>query len=662
MKKIISILLAVLFYGNIMSQNLNDTIKIQAIEVLAKKPLGDIGKSKTEIDSLVIQESINESMAELLSNHSNVFIKQAGKGSLATISFRGTSASHTDVLWNDLSIKSPMLGQVDFSLLPLYFFDNIDIYSGGSSIEKSNGALGGAINISNNAVWDDDKKIKVIQNIGSFHTTTSFLKFNLGRNNFRSKTKILYTYSKNDFEFINKNIADINPETGEYIYPTQKNKNADYEQKGIMQEFYYKTRKNLNLSLKYWSLISNRELPRLNTFEGDDYSNRSNQTDHSERIIASADYYKGKSKFSYKTAFVYQDLDYIQRNYISGKGYLDIVSSNSWSKTFNNKLNYRYSINQSSQLNINMSINNDNVSSYDYVSKQGYDKKRNEVSLFAGYNKRFKERFGLSLMLRKYISSDYDMPFSPFVGLEYLLNKKQNINIKLNLSKNYKNPDLNDLYWQPGGNIKLKPEENLSADLGINLEKKYKKTSIKTELTGFYSDVKNWIIWIPTPMGYWTPENISNVISKGIEYQLSIKYKLKKFSFAFVGNYAYTDAKNYGSKDVWGDESYGKQLAYIPVHSGNLLFSVTYYRFNITYTHNSYSERYTTSSNDISLRDWLYPYYMNNVSFSKKLTLNRKYDFGISFKIYNLFNEEYRSVLGRPMPGINYLLSLNLDF
>ena len=174
-----------------MAQSLNDTIKIQEVEITAKRALKDIAKSKTKLDSIVIKESVNESMAELLSNHSNVFIKQAGKGSLATISFRGTSASHTDVLWNDLSIKSPMMGQVDFSLLPMYFFDDVDIYSGGSSIEKSNGALGGAINISNNAVWEDDKKIKFIQSIGSFHTTTSFLKFNLGRNNFRSKTKFL---------------------------------------------------------------------------------------------------------------------------------------------------------------------------------------------------------------------------------------------------------------------------------------------------------------------------------------------------------------------------------------------------------------------------------------------------------------------------------------
>ena len=119
-----------------------------------------------------------------------------------------------------------MLGQVDFSLLPVYFIDEISLYSGGSSIEKSNGALGGAISINNKADWNNDKKAKIILDFGSYGTTNNFLQFNLGKNKFKSKTRIFYNYSKNNFEFRNKNIADIDPETGEYIYPIQKNENG----------------------------------------------------------------------------------------------------------------------------------------------------------------------------------------------------------------------------------------------------------------------------------------------------------------------------------------------------------------------------------------------------------------------------------------------------
>ncbi len=661
MKKIFSISLLIVFYGNIISQTLQDTIKIQEVEISAKRALKEIAKSSQRIDSLIVSECINESMAELLSEHSPVFIKQAGRGALATVSFRGTSASHTDVLWNDISIKSPMLGQVDFSLLPMYFIDDIELFSGGSSIEKSNGALGGAITINNKADWNNENSLRFIQGIGSFTSINDFLQFNIGKKQFKSKTRLFYNYSKNNFKFKNKNTADINPETGEYIYHTQKNENADYTKYGILQEFYFRTKKNLSFSLKYWGQFNDRNLPRLNTFEGDDYSNINNQKDLSHRVNLKTVYFIHKLKILYISAFAYQSMDYSQSNFISGLGYQNVVFSKSWNRSFYNKLKFKYKINDNTELNFNTDFNNDYVSSQDTVKHQGYIKTRNEFVLFASLNKQITDRFGISLMIKKYYASNQKIPISPFAGIDYLLSKKLSIRTKLNISKNYKNPDLNDLYWQPGGNPNLKPEENTSLDFSVETEQKIKNIQIFGKISTYYSDVENWIIWIPTPMGYWTPKNIKSVISKGVELNMKLVFNIKKIKVTGIGNYAYTNAKNYGEVKTWGDDSYAKQLPYIPLHSVNFLLSVEKNGYEITYTNNSYSERYTTSSNNISLRDWLYPYYMNNLALSKKIILKNKYRFGINFKIYNLFNEEYRSVLGRPMPRINYMLNLSFE-
>jgi iron complex outermembrane receptor protein len=41
----------------------------------------------------------------------------------------------------------------------------------------------------------------------------------------------------------------------------------------------------------------------------------------------------------------------------------------------------------------------------------------------------------------------------------------------------------------------------------------------------------------------------------------------------------------------------------------------------------------------------------------------RKYaTWDLQIKIFNLFNEEYRSVLGRPMPRQNYLFLIHFNF
>ncbi len=101
----------------------------------------------------------------------------------------------------------------------------------------------------------------------------------------------------------------------------------------------------------------------------------------------------------------------------------------------------------------------------------------------------------------------------------------------------------------------------------------------------------------------------------------------------------------------------GKQIPYVPVHSGNFMGEVRWKGFYLTWVNTSYSERFTTSSNDLNLRDQLYPYFMNDVYAGKKFPLE-KGSLGLQLKIYNLFNETYRSVLGRPMPGRNYLLML----
>ena len=58
------------------------------------------------------------------------------------------------------------------------------------------------------------------------------------------------------------------------------------------------------------------------------------------------------------------------------------------------------------------------------------------------------------------------------------------------------------------------------------------------------------------------------------------------------------------------------------------------------------------SSNDITLTGSLTPYLMNNLSLEKGFAF-RWADLSLKGTINNLFNEEYLSVLSRPMPRMN---------
>ena len=65
------------------------------------------------------------------------------------------------------------------------------------------------------------------------------------------------------------------------------------------------------------------------------------------------------------------------------------------------------------------------------------------------------------------------------------------------------------------------------------------------------------------------------------------------------------------------------------------------------------------SSNDISLTGKLPAYFMSNITLEKGLSF-KVVDLSLKGSINNLFNEEYLSVLSRPMPGINYEIFIGI--
>ena len=144
-KVILCGLLLSLFTDNLIAQQLKDTIAIQEVKIIGKRKLEEAGLTITHVDTLAMQMMKTQNLTELLSSYSPVFMKSYGRGSTATASFRGTAPSHTQLYWNGIKLNSPMRGDVDFSMFPVYFIDEISLLHGGSSLQAGSGALGGSI-------------------------------------------------------------------------------------------------------------------------------------------------------------------------------------------------------------------------------------------------------------------------------------------------------------------------------------------------------------------------------------------------------------------------------------------------------------------------------------------------------------------------------------
>jgi len=641
------------------SENLSDTIHIKQIVIRADRKTNDNARGTTSrIDSLAMANASTSSLSDLIAKNTPIFIKEYGRGAMATVSFRGTAPSHTNVTWNGISLNSPMLGMVDFSTIPVYFIDDVTLLHGPGSIIEKSGALGGIVKLQNYPDWQNRFSGRVLTGIGSYGTKDEFVKLDFGNKNFQSQTRVFYNYSDNDYPIVNKFNADIDPVTGEYIYAKTRNENASYQNYGVLQELYLKPAEKSILTLRYWYQHNDRSLPRLLTNESGMNVNRQEQNFH--RASFEWKKYGNKGIFSITSGLNTEFLNYWLKTKIFGAEDHFAVDSKSNSVSWYNKIHYTYQLKENISVSTGMEADLHNVNSENTSStsdSSGYDKSRTESNLFLQLSKKFGHKVTATILGRQNFINEHPIQFIPSIGLEF-----QNLGffIKTNLTKNYHQPSLNELYYTPGGNADLKPEEGLMADIGTG----YMGARFNISLNGYVSRIENWIIWLPNPQGYWVPFNMKLVQASGIELHTGFNGNLFKIlKYRFNSNYAYTRSINKDDPHSWADESIGKQLPYIPVHSANILSNISCYGYFINWIWNYYSERFTTTSTDKeSSFDVIYPYIMNNISLGKEIKMNNNKRINVEIKIMNLLNEDYRTVLQHPMPGRNYSLLLRYDF
>ncbi len=640
-----------------------DTVLIEEVTIRASRMLTETGLVKTQLDSVIMKEKMNLSLSEILSEHTPVFIKNYGRGSLATASFRGTAPSHTKVTWNGIEINSPMLGMVDFSIIPVFFTDEINLFHGTSSIKEAPGALGGMISLSTKPDWTQKFSSGLIQGVGSYGTWDNFLKVHAGNGKFHSGTRLFHSSSENDFHFINKDIIDsIDMNTGMKYHPESENANAGYLQYGLLQELHFRPAENNILAFSFWGQKAERSIPFLTTDESGSAGGSNSQEDNVLRTTGSWKHYGSKLKFSYLSGLNIQELNYRFVNDISGIGLMELVSSDARSASFINKAEGEYKVDDFNIIQIKGSFVHDKVESYESVLKMGYDQQRVQGSLLLTWFHKYGDRLRTTFTLGEEKAGKKWTPLLFNLSGEYHIIENENLYFHTSFARNGRFPGLNDLYFQPGGNPDLKQEISLNYEGGLHWSADHNNHRLNLDLNGYFTEVKNWILWLPTFKGYWEPQNIEKVNVTGMESSATLSGNVYNFLYRFRIDYAYTRSVNNSSPIHPSDISSGKQLPFIPLHSSNIMLNLSRTGWSFSWIWNYFSERFINSSNNYhSSRDYLYPYFMNQLTIGKKL-IARNFRTEIRLGLHNLFNEEYRSVLQRPMPGRNYHLLISFDF
>lgn len=632
---------------SLQAQRLGDTLRIREVSVTGRGQKDDFIPGSEDFDSLTLAGSRTASLSSLLSHHSGIYIRETGRGTLATASFRGSDGSHTRVYWNGLELNSAMNGQVDLSLVPVFFLDRVRICRGGASLRQGSGALGGSIVTENRPDWSVKHSGSFMQEFGSFGTTATRIGGSLTSGRWLFETRSYRLYSRNDFPFMDRTVLPASEE---------RVRNASYRQDGLLQDVYFRNGHKGLFSLHLWVDRSGRNLPALPGYEGSRREER--QVDRALRFTMGWDRYYDKGEFRLRSGLALQGLDYFLRS--ADYDYVHFDSGNRETRA-NWVVGQSHRFSSSLSMESRVSLVLDHASNQERVSGNGYTGQQHRISLMSALRKKAGHHLDLSFLLREEAVTGHLTRPMPAAGVEYRIPAIKGLSVSANLSRNYKEPDLNELYWIPGGNKELEPEEGTSSELSLNFRRNGSGCPTVLRLGGFYSDIANWILWKPTPYRYWSASNVRRVVSRGVELRLQTGWAAAGWQCRLNASCTHALATNESPQGT-GDNSLHRQLPYLPEYSGNMEARISnagwFFDYQLVFSGKRFTQSaYAGDGPEIILN----PYVLNDLEAGIQMKLFAG-EFILKGAVRNLGGTEYMLLYSRPMPGRNYSLILEYRF
>ncbi|MES2566427.1 MAG: TonB-dependent receptor [Bacteroidota bacterium] len=599
-----------------------------------KQELLQASRKSTSIDSFTMARYQTSSLTDLLSAQSAIHVKSYGAGNIASTSIRGGNASQTAILWNGLNINSPGLGMYDLSLIPISLFDDVSLEYGGGSTLWGSGAVGGAVHLNSKPIFNRGFHTKLNMSVGSFGTQKISTGLLLSYKKITSSTKIYYVSSLNNYSY---------KDTLDRDHPDKSLINSDYIMKGLMQEISLFVNPYQKMSVRLWYNYAFRNLP-TNFF----VTNTRNQTDENIKLNADWNYAKYRFKSIIRGAYFKDANEYndsLRKTHSNNNTHTIIAENDNIYQfkqhTFNVGVNFTlYQL---------QSINKED---------EGHNSSSNQLqklAFFAAYKLlAFNSRLNYNVSVRKEFTNLTNIPFTGNTGIRYKLIK--HIAVKINASSAYRQPTLYDLYWRPGGNPYLKPEESYDFEGGLEYEYSSKGFSLVVEGTYFNRRTKNWITWLPSDKGYVSPRNIAEVYSRGTETKTEMSYMNKDFLAKLIINTSYV-LSTYSKNEQENDNSIGRQLIFTPRYTGQGSILINYKKMSVLFNQNYTGYRFTSSDNT----SWLNPYYIANLKCGYQYTFGNV-NMEIFGSINNLFNKNYLVIANNPMPLRNYEIGLTMNY
>ena len=568
-----------------------------------------------------------DNLGDLLTQQTPVFVKSYGPGGLATTSLRGSGASHTAVLWNGFNLQSVTLGQLDFALVPLASTDEIAVQYGGSGALWGSGAVGGAVHLNGGVPAGEGWGAFTRQTAGSFGTYAGAYGGSWRGNKAAVSARVYNQYARNDFPFRN---------TAQFGAPEMRQPNAGLRQYGATSDLRLSLSERGQLDVHYWFGSNDRHIPPSMTTG----SSVATQADDFHRVAAQWKRTGNALTLAVRSAFFAERLAYRDH------------AIHSRSRTRSSVTEAEASLSLGNVLSANAGLHH----TYEWADVESYGNPavRNRTAAFASLKARdARERFTGLLSIRQERAGPAWVP--PIPSLGGTVQPFKFLKLRLNATRNYRLPTFNDLYWQPGGNRDLQPEQGWSQDAGLTFKHTFGTLRAEVDVTAYSSRLRNWIVWLPQG-NHWSATNLQFVWSRGVEVTAKVAQPVGRFTLTGTGFYAY-GRSTHEKERFPGDPALHKQLPYAPRHQAAVTLGAGRGLWTLLYNHRYTGSRYPTSDETGPLP----AYQVGTLTLARSFTL-RTVSFDLQGRVSNLWNTAYQAIAWQAMPGRAFQVTLFTQF
>ncbi|WP_347838196.1 TonB-dependent receptor domain-containing protein [uncultured Draconibacterium sp.] len=616
-----------------------DTVHVDEVVSYGKLRKYQSGAKIESIGASQFSLAQDGNLEQLLSRTLPVPFK-TNAGGLATIRIRGSAPDHTSLNFGGININSLTLGHSNVSNVPVYLFDNVGVQFGSASSVNGSGSIGGAIHLGLQNNWTKGVKAEARIANGSFGEQLYGTKIFLGNGKFESVTRAYYYSKTNNFPFLNPQKDFETQQIG--IRDTQQN--AAIENRGLLQEFNYRFATNEYFIFNVW--IEN-DWHQVQQNMAVNYFNPQLQEVYDDEHIRIWTGYKNRKKpFKYEI-----NGGYVFDNAVSNKNTSDTISTQRIiGEAF---VEHDFLPNASYKAGAKATRIYPTVYAYSETLEH-----ETRVDLYASYYHRFFNKLTATLNLRQGFVTDFEVPFTPSLGVNYLALSKEKYVLKFsgNIARSYRVPTFNDRFWVPGGNPDLNPEKGMNYEIGSKWSYCTGNKSGNVKLNAFLMKVDDWILW-KNGGSFWYAENVQKVESKGLELMTDWNYNMVKgWAVNWGLNLTYTVAERVESLNE--TNALNRQMEYVPKTSATAFFSASYKDLALVVDQSYSGEQFTDEEN----KNILDAYSLTNLAVSYNWKLNTQHRIKINAMVNNLFDEDYQASWGYAMPGISYRLGLTYHF